>query len=496
MKKYILALDQGTTSSRAVVFDLLGNKIGAAAREIVSSFPHEGWVEQDPLEIYSSQVGVMSEVLGLLNIGPEEILTIGITNQRETTVIWDRKTGLPVYNALVWQCRRTADICEELKQDASLEEYVRRETGLRIDAYFSATKIMWILDHVERGHERARAGELLFGTIDTWLIWKLTKGRVFKTDRTNASRTMLFNIREGCWDNFLLERFKIPKVMLGEVQESSADFGSVNIGGLDIPITGVAGDQQAALFGQRCFEPGEVKNTYGTGCFLLMNTGREIYYSKEGLLTTLTAASGPLEYAIEGSVFTGGAVISWLRDELGLISSAEESLGMALSVPDTAGVYLVPAFTGLGSPYWDMYARGTILGLTRGAKKAHIVRAALESIAFQCQDLLESMEKDTGIVLKSLKVDGGASANDFLMAFQADISGCPVERADNVEATALGAMYLAALGLGVFKSIDDIKKIEKVNRVLEPTISQEERLKKLKGWKKAIEQTKGWNKEE
>ena len=430
-QKYILALDQGTTSSRAIIFNHKGEIVKIAQKEFTQYYPKPGWVEHDPMEIWGSQSGVAREVIETAGIRPEEIAAIGITNQRETTVIWDKSTGKPIYNAIVWQCRRTSEICEELKR-RGMEEYIRDNTGLVIDAYFSATKIKWILDNVEGAKEKAEKGELLFGNIDTWLIWNLTRGKVHVTDYTNASRTMLYNIKELKWDERLLEELDIPKLMLPEVKPSSHIYGYTDpeiFGGLRIPISGIAGDQQAALFGQACFEPGMAKNTYGTGCFLLMNTGNEMVKSKNGLITTIAwGIDGKVEYALEGSIFVAGAVVQWLRDELKLIHDAKDSEYFAKKVEDSNGVYLVPAFTGLGAPYWDMDARGVMVGLTRGANKNHIIRAALESIAYQTRDVLEVMEEDSGISLKELRVDGGASANNFLMQFQSDILGVPIKK--------------------------------------------------------------------
>ena len=416
MKPYMIPLDQGTTSSRAIIFNKEQEIAGISQKKIKQIYPKDGWVEEDPMEIFSTQLGVLNEVLAQNNISPDQIAAIGITNQRETTIVWDKEAGLPICNAIVWQCRRTAPICEKIKT-AGLEPYIKENTGLIADAYFSATKLIWILDNIKGAREKAVAGKLLFGTVDTWLMWKLSDGVIFKTDRTNASRTMLYNIKSCIWDKYLLDSFSIPPAMLPTVHTSSEYYGTVNIAGEAIPITGVAGDQQAALFGQSCFHPGDVKNTYGTGCFMLMHTSEKPYYSNNGMLTTISAGSGPVEYAIEGSVFTGGAVIQWLRDELKLLTCAQESHGYATSVPNTGGVYMVPAFTGLGAPYWAMYARVTLLGLTRGTTKEHIIRAALESIAFQCNSLLEAIVNDTGIPVKRLRVDGGASSNDFLMDF-------------------------------------------------------------------------------
>ena len=456
MKRYIISLDQGTTSSRAVIFDQQAQIRELVQKEFKQIYPQPGWVEHDPTEIYASQYAVLMEAVAKSGIGSDEIAAIGITNQRETTIVWDRRSGKPVYNAIVWQCRRTADIVEKIRADG-LSDYIQQTTGLIPDAYFSATKIKWILDHVEGARELAEAGHLLCGTVDTWLIWKLTEGKVFATDYTNASRTMLYNIRTLQWDSRLCEYFGIPMSMLPQVKPSSADYGSVSILGRQIPICGVAGDQQAALFGQACFREGDVKNTYGTGCFLLMNTGSRFISSKNGLLTTIAAsAGGPVQYALEGSVFVGGALIQWLRDELRLITDAADSEYFARKAGSNNGVYIVPAFTGLGAPYWDMYARGTIFGLTRGAGRTHIIRAALEAIAYQTMDVIGAMEQDTGLTIRQLKVDGGASKNDFLMQFQSDIIGATVQRASVMETTALGAAYLAGLYAGVWSGTDQI----------------------------------------
>ena len=449
-RPYVLALDQGTTSSRCILFDRQQNIVGLAQREFGQHYPKPGWVEHDPMEIYSSQYSVLTEVLAQSGVDPAQVAAIGITNQRETTIVWDRETGRPVYNAIVWQCRRTAALCEELKADDELTSYIREHTGLLPDAYFSATKLKWVLDHVEGARERARRGELLFGTVDSWLIWKLTGGRVHVTDYTNASRTMLFDIQRLCWDEHICRTLDIPMEMLPQVRDSSAVYGTVNLQGVEVPIAGIAGDQQAALFGQACFSPGEAKNTYGTGCFLLMNTGRELCRSRNGLLTTIAVGlNGSVQYALEGSVFVGGAVIQWVRDELRFFSESRDAEYYAQKVPDTGGVYLVPAFTGLGAPYWDMYARGCLVGLTRGTTREHIIRAAQESIAYQSWDLVRAMEQDTGLPLAELRVDGGASRDRFLMQFQADILDKPVRRPMIRETTALGAAYLAGLAVGV-----------------------------------------------
>ena len=450
-RPYVLALDQGTTSSRCILFDRQQNIVGLAQREFGQHYPKPGWVEHDPMEIYSSQYSVLTEVLAQSGVDPAQVAAIGITNQRETTIVWDRETGRPVYNAIVWQCRRTAALCEELKADDELTSYIREHTGLLPDAYFSATKLKWVLDHVEGARERARRGELLFGTVDSWLIWKLTGGRVHVTDYTNASRTMLFDIQRLCWDEHICRTLDIPMEMLPQVRDSSAVYGTVNLQGVEVPIAGIAGDQQAALFGQACFSPGEAKNTYGTGCFLLMNTGRELCRSRNGLLTTIAVGlNGSVQYALEGSVFVGGAVIQWVRDELRFFSESRDAEYYAQKVPDTGGVYLVPAFTGLGAPYWDMYARGCLVGLTRGTTREHIIRAAQESIAYQSWDLVRAMEQDTGLPLAELRVDGGASRDRFLMQFQADILDKPVRRPMIRETTALGAAYLAGLAVGVW----------------------------------------------
>lgn len=449
MKQYVIALDQGTTSSRCILFDREQNIVGVAQREFTQIYPKPGWVEQDPMEIWSSQSSVLTEVLAQTGIAPTEVAAIGITNQRETTIVWDKATGRPIYNAIVWQCRRTAPLCEELKAEGAFSDYIKEHTGLLIDAYFSATKLKWILDHVEGARERARAGELLFGTVDSWLVWKLTGGKVHVTDYTNASRTMLFDIQNLCWDEEICRRLDIPMEMLPQVCSSSQVYGFANLQGVEVPIAGIAGDQQAALFGQGCFHPGEAKNTYGTGCFLLMNTGEQLCRSENGLLTTIAIGlNGRVQYALEGSVFVGGAVIQWVRDELRFISESRDAEYYASKVPDTGGVYLVPAFTGLGAPYWDMYARGALVGLTRGTNRDHIIRAAQESIAYQSWDLVDAMEKDTGIPLSALNADGGASRDKFLMQFQADILNKPVRRPVIRETTALGAALLAGLAAG------------------------------------------------
>ncbi len=486
-KRYIAALDQGTTSSRCILFDREQNMAGMAQKEFTQFYPRPGWVEHDPMEIWSSQYGVLMEALAQSGADVRELAGIGITNQRETAVVWDKDTGKPVYNAIVWQCRRTAGLCEELKADPDFTAYVKDRTGLLIDAYFSATKIRWILDNVPGARERAEEGKLLFGTVDSWLIWKLTGGKVHVTDCTNASRTMLYDIRSLRWDETICKKLGIPMSMLPQVRSSSEIYGYVNIQGVEVPIAGIAGDQQAALFGQTCFEPGEAKNTYGTGCFLLMNTGETPFVSKNGLLTTIAIGlNGKVSYALEGSIFVGGAVIQWLRDELGLISDSSDTEYFARKAADTAGVYVVPAFTGLGAPHWDMNARGAILGLTRGAGRNHIIRAALESTAYQTADVLRAMEEDAGIPLRELRVDGGASANGFLMQFQADIMDRPLRRPMIRETTALGAAYLAGLATGVWESLDDVRGSWTLDRLYEPAMGAEKREKLLRGWHEAV----------
>ena len=492
MKKYILALDQGTTSSRAIVFDDEQRIVSSVQREFKQIFPQAGWVEHDPLDIYASQYDVLVEAIAKSGIQAADIAAIGITNQRETTIVWEKSTGLPVCNAIVWQCRRTAAICEELKS-RGLEGYIKENTGLVIDAYFSATKLKWILDNVKGARERAERGELLFGTVDTFLLWKLTGGEVFVTDVTNASRTMMFNIKTLRWDKRILAELEIPECMLPEVRSSSEVYGCANINGVRIPIAGIAGDQQAALFGQACFEPGDIKNTYGTGCFMLMNTGSKLCYSNNGMLTTIAVGiDGGVEYCIEGSVFTGGAVVQWLRDGLGIIKESSETEKLALQAQDNGGVYIVPAFTGLGAPYWDMYARGAIMGLTRGTNRSHIVRAALEAIAYQSRDLLNAIIADTGITSRAIKADGGASANDFLMQFQADINGAPVLRPLIRETTALGAASLAGLAVGMWKNRGEIKRLWTLDRAFTPHMDDVERDRLLSGWSKAVCRAMGW----
>ena len=492
MKKYVMALDQGTTSSRAILFDREQNIVGLAQREFTQHYPQAGWVEHDPMEIFASQYGVMTEVLARSGAEPHEVAAIGITNQRETTIVWDKETGRPVYNAIVWQCRRTAALCEQLKAQGAAE-MIRARTGLLIDAYFSATKIKWILDNVPGARERAQRGELLFGTVDSWLIWKLTGGEAHVTDATNASRTMLFNIHTMEWDREICEMLGIPMCMLPEVRPSSEVYGYTSLGAARVPIAGAAGDQQAALFGQTCFASGEVKNTYGTGCFLLMNTGDVPIESKNGLLTTVAAsADGRAAYALEGSVFVGGAVIQWLRDELKLISESADSEYFARKVRDSAGVYVVPAFTGLGAPYWDMYARGAIVGLTRGAGRNHIIRAALESIAYQTLDVLEAMRADSGQRVTELKVDGGASANNLLMQFQADCAQVTVRRPMIRETTALGAAYLAGLAVGLWRDVREITAHWTLDRAFAPEMDAAAAARLVAGWHKAVERSRSW----
>lgn len=488
MSKYIMALDAGTTSNRCILFNRTGEIVSVAQKEFSQIFPNPGWVEHDANEIWSTQLGVAVEAMSKIGASAGDIAGIGITNQRETTVVWDKKTGKPVCNAIVWQCRRTSEYCDSLKEKG-LAEVIRRKTGLVVDAYFSATKLKWILDHVQGARERAEKGELLFGTVDTWLIWKLTKGRVHVTDYSNASRTMMYNINELRWDCDILAEMDIPESMLPEVCPSSYIYGTTDqtyFGG-EVPIASAAGDQQAALFGQACFGKGEAKNTYGTGCFLLMNTGNQPVFSQNGLVTTIAwGLDGKVNYALEGSIFIAGAVIQWLRDEMRLIDSSADSDYMARKVLDTNGCYVVPAFTGLGAPYWDQYARGTIVGLTRGVNKYHIIRAALESIAYQVNDVLQAMEADSGIHLAALKVDGGASANDFLMQAQADIVQTQVLRPECVESTAAGAAYLAGLAVGYWDSIDQIRQNLRISKIFYPEITQEQRQLGVAGWKRAV----------
>ncbi len=492
MKKYIIALDQGTTSSRAVIFDRNQRIVNIAQREYTQYYPKEGWVEHDPLEIYASQYGVLIDVLLMSGVRMEEVAAIGITNQRETTIVWEKKNGKPICNAIVWQCRRTAAICEKLKEDG-YGDLIRERTGLLPDAYFSGTKIQWILDNVPGAREKAENGELLFGTVDTWLIWKLTGGLVHATDYTNASRTMLFNIHTLQWDSEILNLLHIPAQMLPEVKPSSGVFGMAQINGYAIPIAGVAGDQQAALFGQTCFKEGEAKNTYGTGCFLLMNTGTKPVTSQTGLITTIAASQpGEVQYALEGSVFTGGSVVQWLRDEMRFITDSADSDYYASKVPDSGGVYMVPAFTGLGAPHWDMFARGMLIGLTRGTGRSHIIRAALESIAYQSKDVLDAIQKDAHVNFSELKVDGGASANEFLMQFQADIMGKPVVRPVCRETTSLGAAYLAGLAVRFWEDLEELRSMGKIEKTFLPAMSEETRSKLLKGWQKAVVRAQKW----
>lgn len=498
MGKYIMALDQGTTSSRCILFDHKGTICSVAQKEFTQFYPKPGWVEHDPMEIWSSQLSVAMEAMTKIGADMSDIQAIGITNQRETTLVWDKNTGKPVYPAIVWQCRRTAKMIDGLKKDG-LNDYIKKTTGLIPDAYFSGSKLAWILDHVEGAREKAKNGELIFGTVDTWLIWNLTKGKVHVTDVTNASRTMLFDIHTLCWDEKILQYFGIPMCMLPEVKPSSCIYGYTdkNLMGGEVPIAGAAGDQQAALFGQCCFDAGDFKNTYGTGCFLLMNTGEKAVYSESGLLTTIAASVGEkVQYALEGSVFVAGAAIQWLRDELKILENAPASESYCRMVEDTGGVYMVPAFTGLGAPYWDPYARGTILGLTRGTQRAHIIRATVESLAYQVSDVIEAMEKDAGIALKSLKVDGGASANNFLMQFQADLLDGQVERPECIETTALGAAYLAGLAVGYWSDQDDIRKNWALGKRFIPEMSTDLRTRNLKKWKKAVRCSLNWENED
>lgn len=498
MAKYVMALDSGTTSNRCILFNEKGEMCSVAQKEFTQHFPKPGWVEHDPGEIWSTQLAVAREAMTKIGANAEDVAAIGITNQRETTIVWDKNTGQPVYPAIVWQCRRTSQYCDSLKEKGLTEKY-REKTGLVIDAYFSGTKVKWILDHVEGARERAEKGTLLFGTVETWLIWKLTRGAVHVTDYTNASRTMLFNIHTLEWDEEILEELGIPKSMLPQAKPSSEIYGETDPGffGGRIPIAGAAGDQQAALFGQTCFQQGEAKNTYGTGCFLLMNTGDKPVLSRNGLVTTIAWGIGrEVTYALEGSIFVAGAAIQWLRDELRLIDSAADSEYFAQRVKDTNGCYVVPAFTGLGAPYWDQYARGTIVGLTRGVNKYHIVRATLESLVYQVNDVLEAMKADSGMDLAALKVDGGASANNFLMQVQADISNAPVNRPRCVETTAMGAAYLAGLAVGYWKDKEEVKKNWAIDRVFTPAIEQEKRQEMLLGWSRAVRCSHGWAKEE
>ena len=498
MQKYIMALDQGTTSSRCILFDKKGTVHSMSQKEFTQIYPRPGWVEHNPMEIWSTQLAVAAECMAMAGVDAEQIASIGITNQRETTIVWDKNTGEPVYNAIVWQCRRTSDMIEELKKDG-FDLKIREKTGLVPDAYFSASKIAWILRNVPEAMEKAEQGELLFGTVDTWLIWNLTRGRIHVTDYTNASRTMLFDIHRLVWDGEILERFGIPAGILPKVRPSSCIFGYTDrsvLGG-EIPIAGAAGDQQAALFGQCCFEKGEVKNTYGTGCFLLMHTGENAIISQSGLLTTMAAGTSEKpEYALEGSVFVAGAGIQWLRDSMRMIRDAAHSQRYCEAVEDTAGVYMVPAFAGMGAPYWNQYARGTVVGLTRGCTKEHFIRAALESIAYQTADVIGAMEQDSGLCLKSLKVDGGASANDFLMQFQADIVDSRVLRPECIETTALGAAYLAGLAVGYWQDKAEIRANWQIGRTFEPVMEGGKRMELLKGWKRAVRCALAWAEEE
>lgn len=498
MSKYVMALDAGTTSNRCILFNEKGEICSMAQKEFTQYFPKPGWVEHDANEIWSSQLGVAVEAMEKIDASYADIAGIGITNQRETTIVWDKKTGEPVYNAIVWQCRRTSEYCDELK-NKNLTEVFRKKTGLIIDAYFSGTKIKWILDNVEGARERAEKGELLFGTVETWLIWKLTKGKVHVTDYSNASRTLLFNINTLEWDDEILEILNIPKSMLPEVKPSSCVYGKSHskfFGG-EIPVAGAAGDQQAALFGQTCFDAGEVKNTYGTGCFMLMNTGDKPVFSKNGLVTTIAwGLDGKITYALEGSIFVAGASIQWIRDELRLIDSSEDSEYMAKKVKDTNGCYVVPAFTGLGAPHWDQYARGVIVGITRGVNKYHIIRATLESIAYQVNDVIDAMKADSGIEISALKVDGGASANDFLMQIQSNLINAPVRRPKCVETTAMGAAYLAGLAVGYWKNKKYVIKNWNIDKTFYPDINEEERINKIKGWNKAVKYSYDWAKDE
>ena len=495
MGTYLLALDQGTTSSRAILFDCRQNIVAVAQKEFAQQYPRQGWVEHDAMEIWSSEYAVMMEVLAKADVPARDIAAIGITNQRETTVLWDRETGRPIYNAIVWQCRRTSGLVDDLLAQG-YGDHIRKTTGLVPDAYFSATKIKWILDHVEGARARAEEGKILFGTVDTWLLWKLTGGAVHATDVTNASRTMLYDIRKLVWDETLLRALDIPRAMLPRVCSSSEVYGYAALQGVQVPVSGIAGDQQAALFGQTCFAPGEAKNTYGTGCFLLMNTGHVPCESKNGLITTIAVGLGDeVQYALEGSVFVGGAVIQWLRDEMRFFTESQDAEYYAQKVPDTGGVYLVPAFTGLGAPYWDMYARGCIVGLTRGTKREHIIRAAQEAIAYQVADLAESMEKDTGLPLSHLKADGGASRDRFLMQFQADILNRPVRRPVIRETTALGAAFLAGLAVGVWSDREAIKALWVCDQEFTPQMTDAQRQALLRDWHRAVGRSRGWAEE-
>ena len=494
-KKYVVALDQGTTSSRCMIFDREQNVVSMAQKEFAQIYPKAGWVEHKPIDIYVTQYGMLMQAITQMGIDADEIAGIGITNQRETTIVWDKHTGLPVYNAIVWQCRRTADLCEKIKEDKELTEYIKENTGLLVDAYFSATKIKWILDNVSGAREKAEAGDLLFGTVDTWLVWKLTNGKVHVTDYTNASRTMLFNIRELKWDERILKALDIPACMLPRVCNSSEIYGTTNINGTEVPICGIAGDQQAALFGQTCFEKGDVKNTYGTGNFILMNTGGTMIRSKNGLITTIAyGLNGKVAYALEGSVFVGGAVIQWLRDKMRFFSESPDADYFGAQVKDNEGVYFVPAFTGLGAPHWDMYARGTIFGLTRGTTRNHIIRAALEAIAYQSKDVIDAMAADTGVDIREIKVDGGASVSDIIMQFQSDITQKTLRRPMIRETTALGAAYLAGIAVGFWKDTDEVKQHWSLDKLYSPKMDSATRDRLLKGWRKAVECVKVWSK--
>ncbi len=497
MKKYVLALDEGTTSARAILFGRYSNTVSVAQHEIKQIYPAAGWVEQDPMDIYANQYASLTECIAKSGVDPQDIAAVGITNQRETVIAWDKNTGRPICNAIVWQCRRTADICQELI-DGGHSDYISETTGLRPDPYFSGTKIKWILDNVEGARQMALDGRLLVGTVDTWLVWKLTEGRVFVTDLTNASRTMLCNIHTGQWDKKMLDILDIPLSVLPEIRSSSEIYGTFDCMGASVPLSGIAGDQQAALFGQRCFSKGEAKNTYGTGCFLLTHTGNEAIRSKNGLLTTVAATEQgrPIEYALEGSVFVGGAIIKWLRDEMRLIHEAKDSEYFARKVEDTKGVYLVPAFSGLGAPFWDMNARGTIVGLTAGAGKNHIIRAALEAIAYQTNDVLSAMKADMETDVRSLKVDGGASANALLMQMQSDLSGIKVMRSANAEATAAGAAYLAGLAVGFFESREALREIASDTVEFSPALESEERERKITGWRRAVRACRSFSESE
>ncbi|MDF3004000.1 MAG: glpK [Oscillospiraceae bacterium] len=496
MGQYIMALDAGTTSSRCILFNEKGEMISVAQKEFTQYFPKPGWVEHDAMEIWSTQIGVAQEAMHKINATAADIAAIGITNQRETTVVWDKNTGEPVYHAIVWQCRRTSEYCDSLKEKGLVDSF-RQKTGLVIDAYFSGTKLKWILDNVPGAREKAEAGDLLFGTIDTWLIWKLTKGKVHVTDYSNASRTLLYNIQELKWDEEILKELDIPASMLPEAKPSSCIYGETEatLFGAPIPIAGAAGDQQAALFGQTCFNAGEAKNTYGTGCFLLMNTGETPVYSKNGLVTTIAwGLDGKVNYALEGSIFVAGAAIQWLRDQLKLVDSSPDSEYMATKVSDTNGAYVVPAFTGLGAPHWDQYARGAIVGLTRGVNKYHIIRATVESLAYQTYDVLKAMQQDSGITLNALKVDGGACANNFMMQFQSDIINAPVHRPVCVETTAMGAAYLAGLAVKYWESKEDVIKNWQISRIFKPSLEEEKRTELIAGWNKAVKCALGWAK--